>query len=62
MSQSKTNWASIVEFQIVFWLGVGQVWLIAWIFNPNIDSGFVWLLAFIYADLAASLYKIRMKK
>lgn len=45
-----------VSFNFVnFLIGMGMVWFVAWAANPNIDSGTVWLLAYIFGSLHASV-------
>ena len=37
---------------VSFFIGVGLVWAWAWVVKPDIDSGTVWILAFIFASLS----------
>lgn len=48
---------SLVYWGTVF-IVIGEVWFYAWIFNPNIDSGTVWFVAFIVGGLYGGLSKI----
>lgn len=46
---------------IIFMFAVGMVWLVAWWAKPDIDSGTVWLLAFIFASLDAQITRVVTK-
>jgi hypothetical protein len=46
---------------IAFPLALGTAWFVAWLANPNIDSGTVWLLAYIYASLDAGVVRLITK-
>lgn len=60
MNNNKLNvW---VERQIVFWGSIGIIWFLSWILNPNIDSGTVWLLAFIFAALETDIYTLGVRQ
>jgi hypothetical protein len=58
MRKSMTSFEVMLATNLVFVFGVGIVWLFAWFLNPNIDSGFVWLIAFVFGSLDASLHKV----
>ena len=51
-TSEETNLERWVQSFIGFLFSVATVWFWAWLAKPNIDSGLVWLLAFIYASLA----------
>ena len=45
--------ATVMTLFSMLWtgLGIGLVWLFAWVLNPDLDSGTVTLLGFIYGGL-----------
>jgi len=56
------NQNRIVEQQIgsflVYIANIGIVWFFAWVFNPNIDSGLVWMIAVLYGAIMSRFYTI----
>lgn len=48
------RWAS-------FGVNVGLVWLAAWFYNPNIDSGTVWFLAMIFGWIGMDFTRIEQE-
>lgn len=55
MKRKPTPLETLIESLLVQSIGVGMVWLYAWICNPNIDSGMVMLLGLIYGGICASI-------
>ena len=51
----------VIANALTFGLALGSVWFVAWLANPNIDSGTVWLLAYIYASLDAGMVRLITK-
>jgi len=43
---------------LVYIANIGIVWFFAWVFNPNIDSGLVWVIAILYGIIMSRLYTI----
>ena len=53
-----TAYENILDW-VSFLAGLGTIWFLAWVLNPNIDSGMVWILAFIYGSLTARIIVTR---
>ena len=60
--RSKQPWyVNTIANLLGFALAVGMLWLIVWWANPNIDSGTVWVLAFIFGTLDSQLARLIVK-
>ena len=59
MSDNKTESPQWLVNLVVMLVDIGLVWALVWMLNPNIDSGLVWLIAFLFSSLQASLGAIR---
>lgn len=45
---------------LMFGEGIGLTWLYAWMFNPNLTSGSVWFVAFLFGFVFADVSELKM--
>jgi len=57
----KINWEKEIAKIINFGIDLGFIWFIALWANPNLDSGIIWLVAFIYASTMSQLNRLYSK-
>jgi hypothetical protein len=51
MRRNRIDWVGVIAGWLLWLVDAAYVWMLAWIFNPNVDSGTVWVAAGIFATL-----------
>jgi hypothetical protein len=51
-----------VTSALMFFIGVGLVWVAAWAFHPNLTSGTVWFIAVLFGVIDTDLAKIALRQ